>query len=455
VDVKEMSEVRVELRVLGHTELTTSGAFTGGVVLRQPKRLALLAYLAMATAEGFRRRDQIVAMFWPDQDQMHARTQLRKALYALRGVIGADALGTRGEEEVKLNGEQVWCDAVAFRRLAEKGEWLDALALYRGDLLEGLFPGGVGQAFEEWLHEQRASLRELAARAAWEASSRADLGGDRAGAIALARRALELVPDDEEGIRRLIATLDRHGDRAGALRLFTEWRHRLMAEFDAEPAPETRKLVRRVQAHRLGESMEAPRPATRAADVDSSDAPPVAPPDATPPAVANVTAPRGNNRLVTTLVLVGLVVVGAGASFVWKRQLDARADLAVLPFQALGDSLAAGMAAGLVEELSTSLARESRLRMRALSESRATAHQSPTQFAAARMLAVRHLVEGTVRSENGRFRVTVRLTRSSDARTLWGDAFDADPRNVIGAQETIARAVTTAVLTRVQPDASP
>src|SRR5512135_3654041 len=111
-----MNEAPVQLRILGHTELSRAGGRTGSGILRRPKRLALLAYLALATAEGYRRLDQIVALFWPDLDQAHARTQLRKLLHALRGIIGADALLTRGDEEIRLDTERVWCDAVAFTR---------------------------------------------------------------------------------------------------------------------------------------------------------------------------------------------------------------------------------------------------------------------------------------------------------------------------------------------------
>ena len=34
----------------------------------QPKRLALLVYLALDDATGFRRRDSAVAYFWPELD---------------------------------------------------------------------------------------------------------------------------------------------------------------------------------------------------------------------------------------------------------------------------------------------------------------------------------------------------------------------------------------------------
>jgi len=72
----------------------------------------------------------------------------------------------------------------------------------------------------------------------------------------MARRALELAPDDEQCVRDLISLLDRAGDRGGALRVYSEWQARLFKEYGVEPAPETRKLARRVQSARKGESHE-------------------------------------------------------------------------------------------------------------------------------------------------------------------------------------------------------
>jgi len=41
-------------------------------VLAQPKRVALLAYLAAATPRRLHRRDSLLALFWPELDQEHA-----------------------------------------------------------------------------------------------------------------------------------------------------------------------------------------------------------------------------------------------------------------------------------------------------------------------------------------------------------------------------------------------
>src|SRR5262245_12921902 len=54
--------------------LTTLGVARSTPDRLQPKRLALLAYLAIARPRGAHRRDALVAIFWPELDQHGARS---------------------------------------------------------------------------------------------------------------------------------------------------------------------------------------------------------------------------------------------------------------------------------------------------------------------------------------------------------------------------------------------
>lgn len=440
-----LEHTRAELRILGHTELSLVGNGTGGAVLRQPKRLAVLAYLALAATDGFRRRDQIVAFFWPEQDQLHARTQLRKALHGLRATLGPDAFLTRGDEEIRLDTNKVWCDAVAFKRHCDAREWSEALTLYRGNLLEGLFPGGVGEEFESWLDEQRAALRALAARAAWESSAMADVAGRRDDALALARQATELNPDDEEGIRRLIAALDRYGDRAGALRVFGDWQSRLQKEFGAEPAPATRKLARKVQAYRKGESAETPG----LLHVHAPQAPSrseAAPIVETVPEVGDRGLRRGSRRVVamSAAAILGMALIVAAVS---KRGGDSAetAAVAVLPLRGLGDSRAALIGEAIAEELTASLAQLPGVGVRSSARSKAGVDDAQDIEEIGRRLAVRHVVDGSVQREADKLRVTVRLVRVNDAFTVWARSFDLSTTDVLSSQARIAAATADAL----------
>lgn len=57
-------------------------------------------------------------------------------------------------------------------------------------------------------------------------------------------------------------------------------------------------------------------------------------------------------------------------------------------------------------------------------------------------LQVAHVLEGSVRRQGDRVRITAQLIRSSDGFHLWSETFDGDMQDVFALQERIARAVT-------------
>src|SRR2546422_430437 len=122
----------IELRMLGRLSLTGADGREVRGLLGQPRRLALLAYLAAASPQGFHRRDTLLALFWPELDQEHARAALRQALHVVRDALGGDAVTSRGDEEIGLDFAQVSCDVAAFERALRIGHLEEALDLYRG-----------------------------------------------------------------------------------------------------------------------------------------------------------------------------------------------------------------------------------------------------------------------------------------------------------------------------------
>src|SRR5207302_3844452 len=124
--------------------------------------------------------------------------------------------------------------------------------LYRGALLEGFFISDAPE-FERWLETERAQLQQAAAGAARALAERSESDNDLTRAVRWARRSIELAPSDEGLVRRLMALLDRQGDRAGALEAYEAFARRVAAEYDAEPAAETRALVAAVRARRRAE----------------------------------------------------------------------------------------------------------------------------------------------------------------------------------------------------------
>src|SRR5205085_5739184 len=121
---------------LGTMHATSDGFSNdvGSLAGHQPKRLALLAYLAIGRPRGAHRRDSLVALLWPELDQEHARAALRQALHGLRKALGADTFVSEGTESIELNRAVVECDLWELDRAAANGDHERVAGLYSGDV---------------------------------------------------------------------------------------------------------------------------------------------------------------------------------------------------------------------------------------------------------------------------------------------------------------------------------
>jgi DNA-binding SARP family transcriptional activator len=239
----------IKFSILGSPVLIDSAGNEIGTVLAQPKRLALLAFLALAKREDFLRRDTLLAMFWPDSDEERARTALRQAIRFLRSNLGDDIFLTRGNDEIGLNKDRITCDVhLFFDALKENNPGL-ALEYYRGDLLPGLLITGCSD-FENWLSERRNRMRALASTAALTAGKSSETAGNLPDAVEYVRRSHELTPGDESILQYLLSLLDRSGNRSAALRVYEQFSRKLREDFDADPSPETTALINSITSRK-------------------------------------------------------------------------------------------------------------------------------------------------------------------------------------------------------------
>jgi DNA-binding SARP family transcriptional activator len=215
-------------------------------LLVNTKAVGLLAYLAIPTQGRFVRRDTLVALLWPELDQGRARTALRKTVHAVRQATAPEVLLSRGDEEIALSPTLLWCDVAAFTAAADAGFLLQALQLYRGELMPGFHLSGSWD-FERFLDDERNTARERASAAAWALAQRFETDQQLSDAAGMARQSVRFSWSDERALRRAVAMLDRLGDRAGALRLYEEFSRRLREDLGAEPSRETMDLAHRVR----------------------------------------------------------------------------------------------------------------------------------------------------------------------------------------------------------------
>ena len=325
-------------------------------VLAQPKRLALLVYLALAQPRGHHRRDRLLGIFWPDLDAAHARGALSRAVYYIRRALGDEVLPGNGADELGVSEAHIYCDAADFEDALDAGHLQDALEGYRGDLLEGFFLSGAPD-FERWLEEERMRLRERAAEAARTLADREEQNRNPQFAVHWARRAAELAPYDEEAFRRLFGLLDRLGDRSAAVLAYEAFTKRLNDELDLEPSAEIQASVADFRSREVA----APSPVGRSLRLQE---PTAAPADgARPDALANTaTVPgfRATRRLRRLMLAAGATAALAGLALALVRMRASSAQVldanlvAVAPFEVF-DSRLSLWREGLMDYLSKNL----------------------------------------------------------------------------------------------------
>jgi DNA-binding SARP family transcriptional activator len=294
----------IELRLLGALQVRSSEPGASRPELTQPKRVALLMYLALAEPAGLHARDRLLALFWPEADDASARHSLRNALHALRLSLGDDVVMTRGEAWVGLDFSRLRCDVLELRAALAQGHLDQALALWHGDLAPGFFVSGAPE-FERWLDEQRAALGQAMRATAWKHADASVRDGKAE--LAAVRLALRLDPGHEPGARRLMELLMRAGDRAGALQVYQDLAAWLARELEAAPSAETRRLA---EALRRADPVELKVRAMVVPTVPDAHVP-AAP--ATP-----VVRRRALSRRLLTLGLAGVMAVCGGVYLVRK-----------------------------------------------------------------------------------------------------------------------------------------
>jgi len=128
--------------------------------------------------------------------------------------------------------------------------------------------------------------------------------------------------------------------------------------------------------------------------------------------------------------------------------------IAVLPFSDLSpDGESQWFADGLSEEILNSLVRVPDLLVAARNSSVAYRGSTLPISEIGAELGVKHVLEGSVRMDAGRVRVTARLTRAPDDVHVWSNNFDRETADMIGIQEELARQISMALETRMDPEA--
>ncbi|HEX8132399.1 MAG TPA: BTAD domain-containing putative transcriptional regulator, partial [Actinomycetes bacterium] len=229
-------------RLLGELELRLDG--TALPPLESARAESLLAFL-LVHREAPQPRQRLAFELWPDSTEAQARTNLRHVLHNLRrGLPELDRLLEVTARTLRWRvGAIGWLDVAAFEEALSRADGgadgglaalRDAVALYRGDLLEG--------RHDEWLLGERERLRQRFLGALERLVALLEAGGEHAEAIGHAERLLAEDPLAEEAYRLLMRLHDARGDRARALRTYHACTATLERELGVAPSAPTRRL---------------------------------------------------------------------------------------------------------------------------------------------------------------------------------------------------------------------
>src|SRR5262249_5148370 len=120
--------------------------------------------------------------------------------------------------------------------------------------------------------------------------------------------------------------------------------------------------------------------------------------------------------------------------------------LAVLPFQNMsGDAGQEYFADGMVEEITTAIARLPWLFVIARKSSFTYKGKPVGVKKGARALGGRYVVEGSVRKGGNRVRITAQLIDTANAAHIWADRFDGALDDVFELQDRVASSVVGAI----------
>ncbi len=264
------------LRTLGSLNLLDPEGNEVAAVLSQPKRFALLVYLALGPVGELHRRDTLLTLFWPELDEARARNALSQALSFLRRHLPEKVVITRGANRVGVAPDSVQVDVHEFQKALAGARWARAMEAYRGDFLPG-FHVGHSAGFEEWMEVERTRLQEAAAEAAWSLAHREVEAGSLIEGERTAEKALDLGLINEASVREFMHMLAASGSPAAALTLFEKLRSRLEEDLELEPSAATVEAAGAIR-NRVEEHGVEPDPAHHSPTLEEAVSPPSAEP---------------------------------------------------------------------------------------------------------------------------------------------------------------------------------
>lgn len=241
----------LSVRLFGSGQACYAGQPIGGFPAQQP--FLVLSYL-MLNRQQLHGRESVAALFWPDVTRETSLKALRNAVWRLRQLL--HSVGAPEDQYLLVSDDRIafatraeyWLDIETFEHLvqctngqsgkaltAEQADNLEkAIALYSGDLLEGIYL--------DWCLVEREHLRTLYMNALSMLMAYHEAHANLERGLAYGETILARDPTREAIHRRMMRLYWLSGDRGAAIAQYHRCTQILQDELGIEPMAQTQRL---------------------------------------------------------------------------------------------------------------------------------------------------------------------------------------------------------------------
>ncbi|RLE27109.1 MAG: hypothetical protein DRJ61_01100 [Acidobacteria bacterium] len=206
----------------------------------------LLGLLLISPGAGIE-MDRAMEWLWPEKDPRAATANLHQATSALRRALEPDLPEKFPSRYLKVHQGQIslrlpensWIDFMEFEVLLEKGDFVQALGLYGGDLFGG-------NALTDDAVIMREHLKQRAVHAALKTAVGEMENGNTEASLDACLIALRLEPWQENAALMGMQALLALGQRAGAIRLYQKLCRCLEEELGVKPQQDLQQYYRSI-----------------------------------------------------------------------------------------------------------------------------------------------------------------------------------------------------------------
>ena len=249
----------LEIRLFGGLELTKDGESLAPFPTKDAE--LIFSFLVLNRRRLFA-REHLVGLFYGSQSESLGRKHLRNALWRVRRIIESDGIAagsciTTHRRQIGFSPTcDYWLDVHEFEKSitslphdttgqltpGQVEQLRDAVSLYRGNLLDGVY--------EDWCLVQQERFKLILLGAIQRLMNSAAEYSDWNSAIQFAKQLLSFDILREHIHRELMRFFYRLGDRPAALEQYRCCAQVLKTELDIEPMQQTRALRDAIQAEK-------------------------------------------------------------------------------------------------------------------------------------------------------------------------------------------------------------